>query len=228
MTLNINKIKFLLNIKNKNNLVQMLKNKLDEEKINHLQCSADADRTIVITAIQLAEDVNKKVVVVSEDRDVLVLITALTPSCDTVSATYGQGKMKFFNIFQNNPDLTLHAKQFKNINMTIENIVEHGCQLVLAMYNAPITFRKLTLSDEEKSIILGKLLPTVDAFTQHLKRVYLQVQNWLFGDNICDPTAWGWEMKDNSLKAIRMTQPPGPPSVISLIFCSCQKDCGNT
>ncbi|KAL7296085.1 hypothetical protein TKK_0010636 [Trichogramma kaykai] len=71
--------------------------------------------------------------------------------CDTVSATYGQGKMKFFNIFQNNPDLTLHAKQFKDINMTIENIVEHGCQLVLAMYNAPITFRKPTLSDEEKS-----------------------------------------------------------------------------
>ena len=25
-----------------------------------------------------------------------------------------------------------------------------------------------------------------------------------------------------------MKQPPGPPSIMNLIFCSCKKDCGNS
>ena len=293
MILKVNQENFLLNSKNKMNIIKMLRNKLAEVEIDSMQCVADADRTIVTKALEIAEDVNKKVVVVTEDTDVLVLVAALTPTnsevfvlkparpnkaeelysskslchlpsvwenilflhaftgCDTVSATFYQGKIKFFNIFQNNPDLAMHAQKFKEVGLSIEHIVEHGCQLLLAMYNAPLTFRKPNIPDEfkpsniqlvetyryrmylmaitkNKKVTISKILPTVDAFTQHLKRVYLQVQNWLHGEDILKPTDWGWELVENSLIPIKMTQPPGPPSIMNLIFCSCKKDCGNS
>ncbi|KAJ8926145.1 hypothetical protein NQ314_021513, partial [Rhamnusium bicolor] len=151
---------------------------------------ADADRTIVTTALQIAENINKKVVVVTEDTDVLVLVAALTPSdsevfvlkparrnkaeelyssksldhlpsvlenilflhaftgCDTVSATFYQGKVKFFKTFQINPDLAIHARKFK------EDVIEDGCQLLLAMYNGPMSFRKPNVPDQYKPSII--------------------------------------------------------------------------
>ena len=120
----------------------MLRRKLAETGIKSILCAADADRTIVTTAIDIAKNTVKKVVIVAEDTDILVLTTALTPTnseifvlkpsrpnvpekvyssksldhlptvlenilllhaitgCDTVSATFNQGKKKFFNTFQ--------------------------------------------------------------------------------------------------------------------------------
>ena len=142
MPLRISQEKFLANSKNKNNIIKMLRRKLMENGIQSTQCAADADRTIVTTAIDIAKNTQKKVVIVAEDTDILVLTTALTPSnleiyllkpsrltvpektyssrsldnlpivldnilllhaitgCDTVSATFNQGKLKFVKTFQ--------------------------------------------------------------------------------------------------------------------------------
>lgn len=171
--------------------------------------------------------------------------------CNTVSATFFQGKIKFFKTFQNNPDLAQEARHFKEVCQSLEKIIEHGSQLLLAMYDASVNFRKPNIPDEfrpsniqlaetyryrmylmaiskNKKVSIGKILPTVDAFTQHLKRVYLQVQTWLYGESVLNVTDWGWELKNNSYYPVKMTQPPGPPSVMSLIFCSCKKDCGSS
>ena len=89
--------------------------------------------------------------------------------------------------------------------MTIEEIFEHGSQLILAMYNAAISFRNPNESDEHKILTIemvevyryrmyltaiaknkkfsiGKILPTTEALLQHLKKVYFQVQCWLYGE----------------------------------------------
>ena len=293
MSLKISQEKFLSNTKNKNNIIKMLQNKLTNAGIHSKQCKADADRTIVTTAIEIAKTSDRTVVVVSEDTDVLVLVTALTPSnseiffikparpnkgeelysskslshipsilenilflhaftgCDTVSATSNQGKTKFLKTFKNSPDLAIHANKFKEIGLTIDEIFQHGSQLILAMYGAAITFRKPNIPDEQKlsttqlvegyryrmyltaiaknrKLSIGKILPTADAFMQHLKRVYFQVQSWLHGEEILIATDWGWELKDNAYVPVKMTLPPGPESILKVIFCSCKSDCGNS
>ncbi|KAL3265484.1 hypothetical protein HHI36_009688 [Cryptolaemus montrouzieri] len=48
----------------------MRQSKLGEVGIKSIQCAADADRNIATTAIEIAEDRNKIVVVLSEDTDV--------------------------------------------------------------------------------------------------------------------------------------------------------------
>lgn len=295
MPLTISQEKFLLNSKNKNNLIKLLKNKFSEVGIVSRQCDGDADRTIVTTAIELAQNLNRKVVIVAEDTDVLVLLTALTPNnlhifflkpgrpniheavydsrslnnnptvkenilflhaftgCDTVSATLGKGKISYLKIFEKNKDLEKHAKMFYTPGLNIEELFEHGVQLLLAMYNAPVVFRKnpvpvpvdqihsptalaenyryrmyLLAAGKNKKVVLGKILSSVDAFTQHLKRVYLQVQYWLYGEETSplNPNDWGWQCKGATYIPIKMTQDAAPPQILKMIFCACAKGCG--
>lgn len=77
MLLKIGQEKFLGNNKNKSRLINMLRKKLSDHSIFSCQGEADADTLIVQTAINIE---SKNVVVVSEDLDVLVLLTALTPN----------------------------------------------------------------------------------------------------------------------------------------------------
>lgn len=67
---------FLSNAKNKSRLIDMLRETLTENKIFSCQAEADADRLIIETAVNLQSE---NIAVVSEDVDVLVLLTALSP-----------------------------------------------------------------------------------------------------------------------------------------------------
>ena len=71
---------------------------------------------------------------------------------------------------------------------------------------------------------LSNLPPTEDAATQHLYRVYLQVQKWLSNDLL--PTEWGWSKENNLLRPIRMKNQAAPDDILKMIFCSCKKICG--
>lgn len=77
MPLKIRQEKFLANSKNKNRLIQMLRKHLADNNIFNCQAEGDADTLIVQTAINIESE---NVVVVAEDIDVLVLLTALTPT----------------------------------------------------------------------------------------------------------------------------------------------------
>lgn len=59
MELQIQQDKFLQNKNNKNNIIKMLRAKLTTVEIVSKKCSADADRTIVTTALQESRDVIK-------------------------------------------------------------------------------------------------------------------------------------------------------------------------
>ena len=49
--------------------------------------------------------------------EIILFLHAFT-GCDTVSATFHQGKTKFLKTFKNNPDLSMHAKKFKEVGLT--------------------------------------------------------------------------------------------------------------
>ncbi|GFY00150.1 uncharacterized protein TNCV_1342471 [Trichonephila clavipes] len=74
MPLKIAQDKFLSNNKNKSRLIEILRIKLADNNIFTCQAESDADKLIADTAINLETN---NVVIVSEDTDVLVILTAL-------------------------------------------------------------------------------------------------------------------------------------------------------
>ena len=77
MELKIAQEKFLSNNKNKSRFITLLKKKLSDNNISCMQAKGDADRLIIETALDIQ---SSNVAVVSEDIDVLVILTALCPS----------------------------------------------------------------------------------------------------------------------------------------------------
>ena len=74
MPLKIAQDNFLTNSKNKSRLTEMLRIKLADNNIFTCQAESDADKLIVEIALNLESN---DVVIVSEDVDVLVILTAL-------------------------------------------------------------------------------------------------------------------------------------------------------
>lgn len=81
-SLKVEKTKFLSNTDNKKQLINLLHNSLINNNYNSIQCPGDADRTIVAEAIRNDYSAEKKVVIVAEDIDVLVILTALAGDVD--------------------------------------------------------------------------------------------------------------------------------------------------
>lgn len=81
MTLRIPQEKFLGNNTNKSRFIHFLRIELQNANIMSSQRICDADVDIVVTGINTAVDSqNNKVVNVSEDTDVLAILTARTPT----------------------------------------------------------------------------------------------------------------------------------------------------
>lgn len=127
--LKIGQEKFLSNSKNKSRLIDMLRKKLSNNNIFTCQAESDADRLIVETAINLQ---STNVTVVSEDIDVLVLLTALTPNDREI-------------YFQKPPRGNVVQKFFssKSLENTLPKCKEHilfvhaftGCDTTSAFFN---------------------------------------------------------------------------------------------
>ena len=75
----------------------------------------------------------------------------------------------------------------------------------------------------KKRVQLPCLPPTSASASQHLCRVYYQVQVWL--GNQLDPEDWGWKLVDNTLEPIQTLLPPAPERLLNTIFCNCKKGC---
>jgi hypothetical protein len=55
--------------------------------------------------------------------------------CDTTSALFNQGKMKFINVLRKNPDLNEIIQVFKNPNADPEIIAKAGERVLLELYS---------------------------------------------------------------------------------------------
>lgn len=69
--------KFLSNEQNKKKLIQTLTEKFQSERFLCKQAEEDADALIINTAIEIAEDPTKIIVIVGQDIDLLVLLNQL-------------------------------------------------------------------------------------------------------------------------------------------------------
>ena len=78
---------------------------------------------------------------------------------------------------------------------------------------------------KNQKVTITKSMPTVDSLTQHLKRVYLKVQDWLCEEGTFDPTDLGWTLDGNLYTPVKMTQSPGTLNIMKMIFCACKTDC---
>ncbi|GBM23949.1 hypothetical protein AVEN_198188-1 [Araneus ventricosus] len=59
--------------------------------------------------------------------------------CDTTSALFNYGKLKFVQTLKNNNDLLKVTEIFKNPDMTPEAVVDVGNRFLVTLYGYPIT-----------------------------------------------------------------------------------------
>ena len=115
------------------------------------------------------------------------------------------------------------------------DIIENGTTCILALYGAKESESDLNqyryqcfkaAISKDSRVQLSNLPCTLDAATQHLKKVYLQVQLWI-GNNItpAEYVDWGWKF-DKFLTPNPMTQEPAPQNLLKIIFCKCKSGCG--
>lgn len=283
--------KFLLNRKNKSQLVKQLAEFLKKSGIHTQIAEEDADALIVHTAVKSAT-AEKSAVIVGTDTDLIVLLTQLTSEndnvfllkidggekiwygsnsflfqplrpviallhsfcgCDTTSAFYYLGKTKIFDRFSKNknPELFKQLSSFYE-STDKDTIINIGKEIVLYLYSNKKNPKKISLntfryssykkSIRTKSFKIAKLPPTESAAAQHSLRVYLQIMKWM---NIntdleaeveteFDPTAWGWELKNDQLypRTISPEDKLIPDDILQFISCSCRsstnclKNCG--
>ncbi|KAF2891864.1 hypothetical protein ILUMI_14300 [Ignelater luminosus] len=155
---------------------------------------------------------------------------------NTTSAFYNKEKNNFIKIFNNDQKLRAAAETFMVEEQSEEVLLNEGMNCILTIYGAKTVKnlneiryeRFIALASKNKSVQISSLPPTEDAAKQHIKRVYLQVQQ-LKNNTLIPPEEWGWQ-KDNYLKPIKMKQPAAPinkkwPSP-ACIVCS-GSDCDN-
>lgn len=195
---------------------------------------------------------------------------------DTTSAFFNKSKLSTIKTFEENHDVWDSASTFEKREQSIEDLVLSGCKILLAVYGAPKKIKKqlyqenvnmdtcakilreyryssfvaATSNKKRKSAVkLESLIPTFDGFVQHVKRVYLQTQLWIFGDrtfgsdsddedgateeinnifneenqeNFLSPSKWGWNYEGQQLVPVKMTIKPAPQDILAMIFCSCK------
>lgn len=169
---------------------------------------------------------------------------------------------------------------FEKPQQNINDLILSGSKLLLAIYGAPqkimkklhdknlhlekcskilqdfkySSFVKATSNKQRKTAVkLESLIPTFNGFEQHVKRVYLQTQIWMYGNqtfdynsdddddgnavdnitfdeksqqaNFLSPFKWGWTYDSEQLVPIKMTEKPAPQDLLDIIFCSCKTGC---
>jgi hypothetical protein len=154
--------------------------------------------------------------------------------CDTTSALFNQGKMKFINVLRKNPDLNEIIQVFKNPNADPEIIAKAGERVLLELYSYSNVKSKKSMSLNNyryacfttsafKSKFNIAWLPPTEAAAQHSFRTDHQVQQW-YG-NQQNAEQWGWKRNKNELIPITTLEPPAPESLLKLISCKCKKRC---
>lgn len=240
-------------------IVLQAKKTAQHEQGNVIVVSEDTDVLALLAALSLEEreifllnpPSSKKPGVVYSSRSLAslnasmqsnILVLHAFSGCDTTSACYYRGKVGFCKLFEKSCELHEYAEKFKDENTTEDELTEAGIFLALALYGAPVNFRKQKCTAVElaekyrlrmytmaaakctgnKDIDLAKIFPTVDAWIQHFKRVFIQVRTWYGAD--LNPEDWGWRLEDGELEPITMTQDSGPESLSTVISCSCSTE----
>ncbi|GBM24354.1 hypothetical protein AVEN_202337-1 [Araneus ventricosus] len=163
-----------------------------------------------------------------------ILFIQAMSGCDTTSAPFNYGKMKFVQTLKTNHDLLKVIEIFKNPDITPEAVVDARNRFLVALNGYPISasdtpslnnvrYKYYMKSSFNKSSNMASLPPTETAFHQHSRRVYNLVQRWLA--NKKRPEDWDWERTISGLQPVKTLKPPAPDSILRKISCKCKKRC---
>jgi hypothetical protein len=76
---------------------------------------------------------------------------------------------------------------------------------------------------KSSNIVNPKVLPPISAAAiYHSLRVYFQIPEWKENVESLDPTKWGWELVNDTLKPLTSNIAPGPENLMKIIRCSCK------
>lgn len=155
--------------------------------------------------------------------------------CDTTSALFYQGKMKFIKVLRKKPYLNEVIEVFKNPNADPEVIAKAGERFIVELYSySDVKNRKstslnnyryacFTASAYKRKFNIASLPPTEAAARQHSFRTYHQIQQWYGNEHNVEQ--WGWKKDKNGLIPVTTVEPPAPDSLLKLISCKCKKGC---
>lgn len=109
--------------------------------------------------------------------------------CDSTSASFNQGKIKFLKTLTKNPDLESCVTNFTDPSAHPNVIAAASENFLVALYNInpthPITtlnklrYKQYLTSANKVSANMASLSPTEAAAQQHAFRVFHQVQQWI-------------------------------------------------
>lgn len=161
--------------------------------------------------------------------------------CDTTSAFYMQGKIKFVDILNNNLQLLDKLQTFYNDTATQAEVEEAGSEFIKYAYvSKPNKEESLNMlrytcfqkSTAKKAFNLATLPPTESSMKFHSYRVFYQLRLWDKDKTVVDkikPTDWGWKFIDNYGLAPEMTDIVlVPEELLKIISCSCTTGCSTT
>jgi len=166
-----------------------------------------------------------------------ILFLHAMSGCDTTSALFNQGKLKFLKVLQKNSDLQPAIDAFKDPHAHQNEVADAGNVFLMALYGKghetslnDLRYRHYISSSYKNKTNIASLPPTEDAARQHSLRVYFQVQQWLSGKTTLDeqqrdPCAWGWKKTKSGLVPVPATLNPAPNSILRYISCKCKKGC---
>lgn len=166
----------------------------------------------------------------SEEAKKNLLFLHAFSGCDSTSAFFRQGKIKFIKTFEKNTSLQKTVAAYMDPNATPDQVAEAGAKFIVTVYtgasNKSLNETRLELFHKALSksyFNLACLPPTEAAARQHSLRVYFQIQVWK--NNFLNPEQWGWKTTKHGLLPITTDQPAAPQELLNKISCTCTKGC---
>ncbi|KAF2905349.1 hypothetical protein ILUMI_00832 [Ignelater luminosus] len=188
-----------------------------------MQAVENADSTIISNAFQLGQQSGTAVILVGEDVDLLILLTAAAPvSSKTYLLKPGKGKqadMLYSPLGFNYWDKMFGQGRLKFVKTLEKNI--HLQQAVTIFSKPDATVDEVGRAGQQ---FIATFLPPTEAAARHdFLRTHLQIEMWK--GNILDPLIWGWKTTKHSLLPLTIDKAAAPEELINSIFCKCTKGC---
>jgi hypothetical protein len=163
----------------------------------------------------------------------LPFIHVLT-GCDTTSKLFGIGKNQAFKKLKSSQYLQAQGQAFLDPSSSKEDVIKAGEESISHLYGGLpceglqiLRWRKFTakiVASRLKAVQINTLPPTPDAAKYHSFRTYHQCQVWS-GNVSNNPSEWGWQIEKNVFVPVKMSLPPAPDALLSIIRCSCKTGC---
>ena len=184
-----------------------------------------------MAAITMKRFDGKSTVMALGDKCVQLLPMHAITGCDTVSYTFGKGKVSSLKVIMDSDHLEIEL--FGESNATISDVMCTGCRIVGRLYGATCDTTMNALRYKICSTRLNvrrlKSLPqTDDSLALHLKRDHIQAMLWKAPDRNQPPNVclgdYGWDISAGTPSPVRASKHVEPPGIMKVIACSCRSD----